>query len=77
MPFLSSSFVDNPLIVQQIIDKVIGQGGTEPCLYCIYDFLLVLFENILTALELICLLKPLIALISLSVRVIDHYFVYL
>ena len=64
----------NPLIVQQIIDKVIGQGGagTLPVLaFLIFTF--ALFENILTALRTNLFIETTNRIdIALGEQVIDH-----
>ena len=77
--FIASFFVQlfqlmNPLIVQQIIDKVIGQGGsgTLPVLaFLIFTFSL--FENLLTALRTNLFIETTNRIdISLGEQVIDH-----
>lgn len=77
--FIASFFVQlfqlmNPLIVQQIIDKVIGQGGagTLPVLaFLIFTF--ALFENILTALRTNLFIETTNRIdIALGEQVIDH-----
>ena len=77
--FIASFFVQlfqlmNPLIVQQIIDKVIGQGasGTLPVLaFLIFAFSL--FENLLTALRTNLFIDTTNRIdMSLGEQVIDH-----
>ena len=64
----------NPLIVQQIIDKVIGQGGTGTLpVLAFMIFIFALFENILTALRTNLFIETTNRIdISLGEQVIDH-----
>ena len=77
--FIASFFVQlfqlmNPLVVQQIVDKVIGQGGTGtlPVLaFLIFTF--ALFENLLTALRTNLFIETTNRIdIALGEQVIDH-----
>ena len=77
--FVASFFVQlfqlmNPLIVQQIIDKVIGQGGTGTLpVLAFMIFIFALFENILTALRTNLFIETTNRIdISLGEQVIDH-----
>ena len=77
--FVASFFVQlfqlmNPLIVQQIIDKVIGQGGTGTLpVLAFMIFVFALFENILTALRTNLFIETTNRIdISLGEQVIDH-----
>ena len=77
--FIASFFVQlfqlmNPLIVQQIIDKVIGQGGTGTLpVLAFLIFIFALFENILTALRTNLFIETTNRIdISLGEQVIDH-----
>ena len=69
----------NPLIVQQIIDKVIGQGGTGTLpVLAFMIFIFALFENILTALRTNLFIETTNRIdITLGEQVIDHLFVCL
>ena len=77
--FIASFFVQlfqlmNPLVIQQIIDKVIGQGGTGTLpVLAFMIFIFALFENLLTALRTNLFIETTNRIdISLGEQVIDH-----
>ena len=77
--FVASFFVQlfqlmNPLIIQQIIDKVIGQGGTGTLpVLAFLIFVFALFENLLTALRTNLFIETTNRIdLSLGEQVIDH-----
>ena len=63
----------NPLIVQQIIDKVIGQNGMSTFRSCCSAFLFSTFENVLTAVRTNLFIETTNRIdLSLGEQVIDH-----